>query len=78
MPALVVALAWTFKLDPVLAKGAIIITACPAATMGAMLSAEFNVETNKIAGQILASNIVAILRWRFGFSSLKSCFDLDT
>ena len=61
MPALVVALAWLFKLDPVLAKGAIIIAACPAATMGAMLSSQYSVAQEKIPGQILASNIVAII-----------------
>lgn len=61
MPALVTFLAWTFKLDPMLAKGVIIITACPAATMGAMLSAQFNVATEAIPGQILASSVTAIL-----------------
>lgn len=61
MPALVVALAMMFKLDPTLAKGAIIIAACPAATMGAMLSSQFGVAPEKIPGQILASNVVAIV-----------------
>jgi len=61
MPALVVALALLFKLDPILAKGAIIIAACPAATMGAMLSSQFSVAQEKIPGQILASNVVAIV-----------------
>jgi len=61
MPAIVVLLALLFKLDPILAKGAIIIAACPAATMGAMLSSQFGVAHEKIPGQILASNIVAIL-----------------
>lgn len=61
MPALVVGLALLFKLDPVLAKGAIIIAACPAATMGAMLSSQFSVAQEKIPGQILASNVVAIV-----------------
>ena len=61
MPALVVGLALLFKLDPVLAKGAIIIAACPAATMGAMLSSQFSVAQEKIPGQILASNIIAIV-----------------
>lgn len=60
MPALVLVLALIFKLDPLLAKGAIIIAACPAATMGAMLSSQFSVATDKIPGQILASNVVAI------------------
>ena len=60
MPALVLVLALAFKLDPLLAKGAIIIAACPAATMGAMLSSQFNIATDKIPGQILASNVVAI------------------
>lgn len=61
MPALVLGFALMFKLDPILAKGAIIIAACPAATMGAMLSSQFNVATDKIPGQILASNVAAIL-----------------
>ncbi len=61
MPALVVALAMMFKLDPDLAKGAIIIAACPAATMGAMLSSQYSVAQEKIPGQILASNVVAIV-----------------
>ena len=60
MPALVVGLALTFKLDSTLAKGLIIIAACPAATMGAMLSSQFSVATEKIPSQILASNICSI------------------
>lgn len=60
MPALVLLLALVFRLDPLLAKGAIIIAACPAATMGAMLSSQFAIATDKIPGQILASNVVAI------------------
>ena len=61
MPALVVALALLFKLDPILAKGAVIIAACPAATMGAMLSSQISVAQEKIPGQILASNVAAIV-----------------
>jgi malonate transporter and related proteins len=61
MPALVLLLALLLKLEPTLAKGAIIIAACPAATMGAMLSSQFNVATDRIPGQILASNVVAIV-----------------
>jgi predicted permease len=60
MPALVVALALFFKLDSTLAKGVVIIAACPAATMGAMLSSQHSVATEKIPGQILASNVAAI------------------
>ena len=60
MPALVLGLALIFKLDPTLAKGVVIIAACPAATMGAMLSSQFSVATEKIPGQILASNVAAI------------------
>jgi predicted permease len=60
MPALVAGLAFIFKLDGTLAKGVIIIAACPAATMGAMLSSQHSVATEKIPGQILASNIAAI------------------
>jgi len=60
MPGLVLLMALTFKMDPTLAKGAIIIAACPAATMGAMLSAQFGVAEDKIPGQILASNVFAI------------------
>lgn len=60
MPGLVVLLALAFKLDGTLAKGIIIIAACPAATMGAMLSSQFRVAEDRIPGQILASNIVAI------------------
>jgi len=60
MPALVLSLALIFKLDATLAKGVVIIAACPAATMGAMLSAQYSVATEKIAGQILASNVTAI------------------
>jgi len=60
MPALVVGLALIFKLDSTLAKGLVIIAACPAATMGAMLSAQFSVATEKIPSQILASNISAV------------------
>lgn len=61
MPALAVALALVFKLDGDLAKGIVIIAACPAATMGAMLSSQFNVAQDKIPAQILASNVAAIL-----------------
>jgi len=61
MPALAVALALAFKLDGDLAKGIVIIAACPAATMGAMLSSQFNVAQDKIPAQILASNVAAIL-----------------
>jgi len=61
MPALVLALALVFKLDGNLAKGAIIIAACPAATMGAMLSSQFGVAQDKIPAQILASNVAAIV-----------------
>jgi predicted permease len=60
MPALVVGLALFFKLDSTLAKGVVIIAACPAATMGAMLSSQHSVATEKIPGQILASNVAAI------------------
>ena len=60
MPGLVVLLALAFKLDGTLAKGIIIIAACPAATMGAMLSSQFRVAEDRIPGQILASNVVAI------------------
>ena len=60
MPALVLGLALLFKLDATLAKGVVIIAACPAATMGAMLSSQFSVATEKIPGQILASNVAAI------------------
>lgn len=60
MPVLVVALALLFKLDATLAKGALIIAACPAATMGAMLCSQFGVAQDKIPGQILASNVTAI------------------
>lgn len=60
MPALVVGLALLFKLDSTLAKGVVIIAACPAATMGAMLSSQHGVATEKIPGQILASNVAAI------------------
>jgi predicted permease len=61
MPALVLALALVFKLDGNLAKGAIIIAACPAATMGGMLSSQFGVAQDKIPAQILASNVAAIV-----------------
>ncbi|MFY9137557.1 AEC family transporter [Zwartia sp.] len=60
MPALVAGLALLFKLDSTLAKGVVIIAACPAATMGAMLSSQHSVATEKIPGQILASNVAAI------------------
>jgi len=61
MPALAVGLALLFKLDGDLAKGIVIIAACPAATMGAMLSSQFNVAQDKIPAQILGSNVAAIL-----------------
>lgn len=61
MPALVVGLALLFKLDSTLAKGLVIIAACPAATMGAMLSSQYSVATEKIPSQILASNVSAIV-----------------
>jgi predicted permease len=61
MPALVLLLALFFKLDPVLAKGAVIIAACPAATMGAMLSSQFDVAQDKIPAQILVSTVTAIV-----------------
>ena len=61
MPALVLLLALIFKLDPTLAKGAVIIAACPAATMGAMLSSQFDVAQDKIPAQILVSTVTAIV-----------------
>jgi predicted permease len=61
MPAIVVALALFFKLDPTLAKGAVIIAACPAATIGAMFSSQFSVAQDRIPAQILASNVAAIV-----------------
>jgi predicted permease len=57
----VVALALFFKLDPTLAKGAVIIAACPAATIGAMFSSQFSVAQDRIPAQILASNVAAIV-----------------
>lgn len=65
MPVLVVALALLLKLDATLAKGALIIAACPAATMGAMLCSQFGVAQDRIPGQILASNVVAIFTMAF-------------
>lgn len=65
MPSLVVLLALLFKLDGTLAKGALIIAACPAATMGAMLCSQFSVAQDRIPGQILASNVTAIFTMAF-------------
>lgn len=64
-PALVVLLAAVFHLNRDLTVGAIVIAACPSATIGAMLSSQFAVAQDKVPGQILASNLVAFVSMPF-------------
>jgi malonate transporter and related proteins len=65
MPAIALGLSLLFHLDGPLAKGAIIVAACPAATFGAMLSAKARVGQTTIPPQILVSNIVGIFSMGF-------------
>ena len=58
-PAIVVVAAKLLHLPRDLAVGAVIIAACPSATIAAMLSSQFAVARDKVPGQILASNLVA-------------------
>ncbi|MEI6117568.1 MAG: AEC family transporter, partial [Burkholderiales bacterium] len=60
-PAIVVVAAKLLDLPRDLAVGAVIIAACPSATIAAMLSSQFAVARDKIPGQILASNLVAFV-----------------
>ena len=60
-PAMVVAAAKLLHLPRDLSVGAVIIAACPSATIAAMLSSQFAVARDKIPGQILASNLVAFV-----------------
>lgn len=60
MPALALGLAVLFKLSGPLAQGAIIAAACPAATLGAMFSAKFQVAQKTAPAEILVSNLFAI------------------
>ena len=60
MPALALGLALLFNLSGPLAQGAIIAAACPAATMGAMFSAKFQVAQKTAPAEILVSNLLAI------------------
>jgi malonate transporter len=64
-PAIALGLALLFRLDAPLAKGAIIAAACPAATIGAMFSAKFQVGQNTIPAEILASNVFGIASMAF-------------
>ena len=60
MPALALGFAVLLHLTTPLAKGAILAAACPAATIGAMLSAKFQVGCKTIPAEILASNVVGL------------------
>lgn len=65
MPAIAFALSRLFGLDGLLTKGAIIAAACPAATIGAMFSAKFQIGQKTVPAEILASNIVGIASMAF-------------
>ncbi len=60
MPALALGFAVLLHLATPLAKGAILAAACPAATIGAMFSAKFQVGCKTIPAEILASNVVGL------------------
>ena len=60
MPAMALGLALLFHLSGPLAQGAIIAAACPAATLGAMFSAKFQVAQKTAPAEILASNVLGI------------------
>ena len=60
MPALALGLSLLFHLSGPLAQGAIIAAACPAATLGAMFSAKFQVAQKTAPAEILASNVLGI------------------
>ena len=60
MPAMALGLALLFNLSGPLAQGAIIAAACPAATLGAMFSAKFQVAQKTAPAEILASNVLGI------------------
>jgi len=65
MPALALGLSMLFRLQPPLARGAIIAMACPSGTFGALLSAKFQIGQNTIPAQILASNIFGVASMAF-------------
>lgn len=65
MPGLAFGLSRLFHLDPLLTKGAIITTACPSATFGAMLSAKMQIGRNTIPPEILVSNVMGIFTIAF-------------
>lgn len=60
MPLLALGLSLAFQLPGPLAQGAIIAAACPAATLGAMFSAKFQVAQKTVPAEILMSNVVGI------------------
>ena len=60
MPALALGLSLLLHLSGPLAQGAIIAAACPAATLGAMFSAKFQVAQKTAPAEILVSNLFAI------------------
>jgi malonate transporter and related proteins len=65
MPGIALGLGLLFHLDGILIKGAVIATACPSATLGAIFSATFKVGQKTIPTEVLASNLFGILSMVF-------------
>ena len=65
MPALALGLGYIFRLDGVLVKGAVIIAACPSATIGAIFSTTYKVGEKTVPGQILFSTLFGVFSMAF-------------
>lgn len=65
MPGIALGLGLLFHLDTILIKGAVIATACPAATLGAIFSATFKVGQKTIPTEVLSSNLFGLLSMVF-------------
>jgi malonate transporter len=65
MPGIALGLGLLFHLDGILIKGAVIATACPSATLGAIFSATFKVGQKTIPTEVLASNLFGVLSMVF-------------
>ncbi|MES2503314.1 MAG: AEC family transporter [Myxococcota bacterium] len=61
MPLAALMLCRLLSVESSLAKGVVIIAACPSGTIGAMLSSKFSVGQRSIPAEILASNAIGIV-----------------
>ena len=65
MPALALGLGLLFHVDSILVKGAVIATASPSASLGAILSSTFMIGQKSIPPQILASDLFGVFSMAF-------------